>query len=73
MVPAGASIAIDTTGVPSIIEQSVQSTHARGKVVFIGIPPLGYTLNINLSEHLNVGSFLALQGLFDMQLADCDL
>jgi Zn-dependent alcohol dehydrogenase len=54
IVPKGASVAIDTTGVPSIIEQSVQSTHARGKVIFIGIPPKNYTLNINLSEHMNV-------------------
>jgi threonine dehydrogenase-like Zn-dependent dehydrogenase len=54
LVPTGASVAIDTTGVPAIIEQSIQSTHARGKVVYVGIPPLEYTLNINLTEHLNV-------------------
>ncbi|CAG8360518.1 unnamed protein product [Penicillium salamii] len=53
IVPMGASVAIDTTGVPFIIEQSIQSTHARGKVVYIGIPPLDFTLNINLVEHIN--------------------
>ena len=54
IVPNGASIAIDTTGVPSIIEQSVQATYTRGKIVTIGIPPPGYTLNIDVAAHLNV-------------------
>ncbi|CAI7570367.1 unnamed protein product [Penicillium bialowiezense] len=58
IVATGASIAIETTGVASIIEQSIESTHARGKVVYIGIPPPNYTLNLNLSEHMNVSLFI---------------
>ena len=54
IVATGASIAIETTGVASIIEQSIQSTCARGKIVYIGIPPPNYSLNISLSEHMNV-------------------
>lgn len=54
LIPAGVSIAVDTTGVPSLIEQSIQSTHARGKMVLIGAPPWDYKLGINAVEHLNV-------------------
>ncbi|KAJ5110025.1 alcohol dehydrogenase [Penicillium argentinense] len=55
LFPSGASVVIDTTGVPSIIEQSVQATTARGKFVVIGVPPLGYELKVNVAQHINVG------------------
>ena len=54
LVPLGASVAIDTTGVPYIIEQSIQATRARGKIVLIGIPPVGYELHVNVTQHMNV-------------------
>lgn len=54
LIPSGASIALDTTGVPSIIEQSLQSICNLGKFVTIGIPPPGFTLNIDLAAHLTV-------------------
>ncbi|KAJ5783177.1 alcohol dehydrogenase [Penicillium paradoxum] len=57
LVPTGASIAIDTTGVPSIIEQSIQSTQARGKTVLIGVPPWDYNLGVNAVEHVNAKDY----------------
>lgn len=47
---------IETTGVPSLIEQGLQATYSRGKLVMIGIPPLGYNLGINAIKHINVRS-----------------
>ncbi|GLI80391.1 hypothetical protein PoHVEF18_008745 [Penicillium ochrochloron] len=58
--PHGVSIVIETTGVPSLIEQGLQSTHTRGKIVLIGVPPLGYNLSVNVTEHLNVSYELRL-------------
>lgn len=57
LVPLGASVAIETTGVPSIIEQSIQATSARGRIVLIGIPPLGYELSVNVTQHMNVRDY----------------
>lgn len=59
LIPTGTSIAIDTTGIPSIIEQGIQSTHARGKIVLIGVPPRDYTLGINAVEHIGVSCLSA--------------
>lgn len=50
----GVSVVIETTGVSFLIEQGLQSTHARGKMVLIGVPPLGYRLSVNVIEHINV-------------------
>ncbi|KAJ5120857.1 uncharacterized protein N7515_010245 [Penicillium bovifimosum] len=55
LLPGGVSIAIDTTGVPAVIEQSIQSTHARGKTVLIGVPPMDYMLNIHATTHISSG------------------
>ncbi|KAJ5965127.1 NAD/NADP dependent alcohol dehydrogenase [Penicillium vulpinum] len=55
LIPTGASIAVDTTGIPAIIEQSIQSTKFRGKMVLIGAPPFDYKLSFNATEHLNSG------------------
>lgn len=53
-VPTGVSIAIDTTGVPTIIEQCVQATRARGKMVIVGSPPMNWELKVRAGQHLNV-------------------
>lgn len=53
LVP-GVSIAIDTTGVPTIIEQCVQATRARGKMVIVGSPPMNWDLKVRGGQHLNV-------------------
>lgn len=45
---------IDTTGVPSLIEQGIQSITARGKIVLVGVPPPDYTLGVNAVQHINV-------------------
>ncbi|THC92794.1 hypothetical protein EYZ11_007723 [Aspergillus tanneri] len=55
IIPAGVSVVIETTGHPAIFERGLRCTHARGKVVFIGIPPLGYQFSFDLSEHINHG------------------
>jgi Zn-dependent alcohol dehydrogenase len=52
--PHGVSIVIETTGVPILIEQGLQSTHTRGKIVLIGVPSLGYKLSVNVTAHINV-------------------
>ncbi|CAI7646041.1 unnamed protein product [Penicillium manginii] len=54
LIPLGASVAIETTGVPTIIEQSVQATTPRGRFIQIGVPPLQYELSVNLTQHINV-------------------
>ncbi|KAL5356583.1 chaperonin 10-like protein [Aspergillus floccosus] len=53
--PNGASIVIDTTGLPSIIEDGLQALKQRGKIVLIGVPPAGYKLSLNATEHMNKG------------------
>ncbi|KAF7621470.1 hypothetical protein AFLA_011771 [Aspergillus flavus NRRL3357] len=55
LFPSGASVVIDTTGVPVLIEQSLQATQKRGKLVLIGVPPLGYELNVDVVQHINSG------------------
>jgi Zn-dependent alcohol dehydrogenase len=56
----GVLIVIETTGVPNLIEQGLQSTHARGKFVFIGVHPIGYNLSVNVIEHINVSYNISL-------------
>ncbi|KAJ5320302.1 hypothetical protein N7508_000585 [Penicillium antarcticum] len=53
LVPSGVSVVIDTTGVPSLIEDSLRCTRKLGKLVLIGVPPMGYGLNIDVAEHIN--------------------
>ncbi|KAJ5919139.1 hypothetical protein N7466_010082 [Penicillium verhagenii] len=71
IVPPGVSIAIDTTGVPSIIEQSLQATRARGKMVLVGVPSPAYKLGIHASAHINSGRavFGCIEGDCDPQIA----
>ncbi|GAB1192898.1 hypothetical protein APSETT444_002097 [Aspergillus pseudonomiae] len=51
---SGVTVVIDTTGVPTVIEQGLQATRKRGKLVLVGVPPSGYTLNIDVVQHINV-------------------
>ncbi|KAJ6094907.1 hypothetical protein N7467_002420 [Penicillium canescens] len=55
LVPDGLSVVIDTTCVPTLIEDSLRCTRKRGKLVLIGVPPLGYAVNIDVVEHINAG------------------
>ncbi|KAJ5986169.1 NAD/NADP dependent alcohol dehydrogenase [Penicillium sp. IBT 35674x] len=51
----GVSVVIETTGVPHLIEQGIQSTTARGKIVLVGVPPPDYNLGVRIVEHINTG------------------
>ncbi|KAL4888777.1 chaperonin 10-like protein [Aspergillus ambiguus] len=53
--PNGASIFIDTTGLPGIIESGLKALKQRGKLVLIGVPPSGYRLSFDATEHINKG------------------
>ncbi|KAJ5557040.1 alcohol dehydrogenase [Penicillium frequentans] len=66
-VPTGVSIAIDTTGVPTIIEQCVQATRARGKMVIVGSPPMNWELKVRAGQHLNSG-----RAIMGCVLGDCN-
>ncbi|KAJ5813759.1 alcohol dehydrogenase [Penicillium pulvis] len=66
-VSTGVSIAIDTTGVPTIIEQCVQATRARGKMVIVGSPPMGWELKVRAGQHLNSG-----RAIMGCVLGDCN-
>ncbi|KAJ5657549.1 uncharacterized protein N7484_001198 [Penicillium longicatenatum] len=67
LISTGVSIAIDATGVPAIIEQSVQATRARGKMVIVGAPPTNWDLKIRGGQHLNSGR--SIMGCVE---GDCD-
>ncbi|KAJ6077714.1 uncharacterized protein N7446_000650 [Penicillium canescens] len=43
----------DTAGVAALIEDSLRCTRKRGKLVLIGVPPLGYALDIDAVEHIS--------------------
>ena len=46
------------------MEQGLQATHARGKLVCIGVPPLGYQIKVDMVKHINVGDpFSFIRGL----------
>lgn len=49
---------IETTGVPFLIEQGLEATHARGKLVCIGVPPVGYQMGVDMIKHINVCDLL---------------
>jgi threonine dehydrogenase-like Zn-dependent dehydrogenase len=63
LISTGVSIAIDATGVPAIIEQSVQATRARGKMVIVGAPPTNWDLKVRGGQHLNVSLNLGVEML----------
>jgi threonine dehydrogenase-like Zn-dependent dehydrogenase len=53
----GATIVIDTTGVPALLEAGLQFTASRGKMIFIGVPPPEYALSVHVITHLRVCCF----------------
>lgn len=59
LIPNGVSIAIETTGVPVLMEHGLQSTTTRGRMVLIGVPPLGYRFSFDVTEQINVGFSLS--------------
>ncbi|KAF9894016.1 NAD/NADP dependent alcohol dehydrogenase [Aspergillus nanangensis] len=55
LVPAGASLVVDTTGVPKLLEGGLEALRQRGKLVMIGVPPPGFELSVKATEHMNMG------------------
>jgi threonine dehydrogenase-like Zn-dependent dehydrogenase len=53
----GATIVIDTTGVPALLEAGLQFTASRGKMIFVGVPPQDYALSLHVITHLTVCCF----------------
>ena len=53
----GATIVIDTTGVPALLEAGLQFTASRGKLIFVGAPPQDYALSVHVITHLTVCCF----------------
>lgn len=54
IAPAGASVVIDTTGVPFLIEAALTGTARRGKFIMIGVTPLEYDVKMNGIQMINV-------------------
>ena len=50
----GATIVIDTTGVPALLEGGLQFTASRGKMIIVGVPPADYLLNVHAITHMGV-------------------
>lgn len=50
----GATIVIDTTGVPALLDAGFQFTASRGKIIFVGIPPQDYALSVHVITHVRV-------------------
>ncbi|KAE8337100.1 hypothetical protein BDV24DRAFT_154661 [Aspergillus arachidicola] len=62
-------VVIETTGVPRLIEQGLQSTRKQGKLILIGVPPPGYAMKVDVVEHMNVSGFsTALQMLYRLTI-----
>lgn len=53
----GATIVIDTTGVPSLLDAGLQFTASRGKMIFVGVPPQDYALRVHVTTHMRVCCF----------------
>jgi threonine dehydrogenase-like Zn-dependent dehydrogenase len=53
----GATIVIDTTGVPALLEAGLGFTASRGKLIFVGVPPQDYALSVHVKTHLKVCCF----------------
>ena len=63
-IPTAVSIVIETTGVPFLMEQGLETTHARGKLVCIGVPPFEYQMGVDMVKHINVGNPFSFRGGF---------
>lgn len=46
---------IDTSGVSSLIEEGIEATCARSRVVLVGMTRPEYKLEVNVLDHLQVG------------------
>ncbi|KAK1138578.1 hypothetical protein N8T08_002372 [Aspergillus melleus] len=44
--PEGPSVVIDTTGVPDLIERGLDVAAPRGRIVLVGVPPVGYVVGM---------------------------
>ncbi|KAH8428255.1 uncharacterized protein LDX57_005958 [Aspergillus melleus] len=44
--PEGPSVVIDTTGVPELIERGLDVAAPRGRIVLVGVPPVGYVVGM---------------------------
>lgn len=53
----GATIVIDTTGVPALLEAGLQFTARRGKVIFLGVAPPDFSLSVHVGTHMTVCCF----------------
>jgi threonine dehydrogenase-like Zn-dependent dehydrogenase len=53
----GATLVIDTTGVPALLEAGLQFTANRGKMIFLGVAPAGYALSVHVQTHITVCCF----------------
>ena len=55
---AGATIVIDTTGVPKVLEAGLAATGTRGMMILLGIPPPDYVMPVPTGPHLVQGKIL---------------
>ncbi|ETN40992.1 uncharacterized protein HMPREF1541_02924 [Cyphellophora europaea CBS 101466] len=51
----GLMFAVDTTGIPAVIETMIASLGIRGRAVTIGAPKLGSTVKVDVLSHLVMG------------------
>ncbi|KAJ6122078.1 hypothetical protein N7512_004543 [Penicillium capsulatum] len=52
IIPTGTSVVIDTTAIPAIVEQAIETTRARSRILLIGVFPPGYQLPVGVSQHM---------------------
>ena len=57
VLPGGVSVAVDATGVPEVVESSVQALAPQGRLVLVGAVPRGYKLPVNVTELMVVSRF----------------
>ena len=50
----GATIVIDTTGAPALLEAGLQFTARRGKLIFLGVAPPDFSLSVHVGTHMRV-------------------
>ncbi|KAJ5180128.1 hypothetical protein N7492_003338 [Penicillium capsulatum] len=55
IIPTGTSVVIDTTAIPAIVEQAIETTRARSRILLIGVFPPGYQLPVGVSQHMQKG------------------
>ena len=60
LVPEGANIVVDCTGVVACIEAGIAMAANRGQVIMVGIPPPGANIKIEGSSYLSVWPVLGI-------------